>query len=104
VARSRSRVPLRTLVDGFDNARLRFETVAGGADVDAKFVALFEVVAWGGAIWDWFDKRSKGKTVPPEALACGSSATASCTTVQRLSFRRRFSGRNPSSCGQPAGH
>lgn len=66
--RPRARVPLRTLVDGFDNARLRFEAVAGGADADAKFAALFEVVAWGGAIWDWFDKRSSA-AVPPEALA-----------------------------------
>jgi hypothetical protein len=73
MARPRTRVPLRTLVDGFDNARLRFETVAGGADADAKFIALFEVVAWGGALYDWFKKREKrSKTkrgIPPDALA-----------------------------------
>jgi hypothetical protein len=39
MAPTRTRVPLRTLVDGFDNARLRFEAVAGGADDDAKFIA-----------------------------------------------------------------
>jgi hypothetical protein len=26
-------------------------------------------VAWGGALYDWFKKRSKAASIPPEALA-----------------------------------
>jgi len=65
-ARPRNRVPLRTLVNGFEGARDRFEAAVGGADRDVIFVTLFEVVAWTGAIADWFRKRSRAKTVPPE--------------------------------------
>src|SRR5438132_1451198 len=64
---SRSRVPLRILVEGFEAARARFSVAAGSGDADRAFIALFDVVAWAGANGDWLLKRSKakGRTNPP---------------------------------------
>src|SRR2546428_4540020 len=67
---SRSRVPLRTLADGFEAARARFQLAAGSADRDGAFIALFDVVAWAGAIGDWLKDSSKATnpTIPPLLL------------------------------------
>jgi hypothetical protein len=61
---SRSRVPLRTLIVGFEESRRRFDTITGGASSDEVFVALFDVVAWAGAICDWYSHPSRKRKVP----------------------------------------
>jgi len=63
---TRNRVPLRTLVAGFEVARERFDTAATRSDADVTFAALFEVVAWAGAVADWYRKRSRTKRVPDD--------------------------------------
>lgn len=57
--KSRSRVPLRTLIGGFEESRRRFDTITGSAMRDDVFVALFDVVAWAGAICDWYSQPSR---------------------------------------------
>ena len=59
MARARTRVPRRTLVEGFEASRVRLNTAIGRSDPDDAFIALFEVVAWAGAIGDWFQNRRR---------------------------------------------
>lgn len=50
---------------GFESARARFTEAAGTGDRDGAFIALFDVVAWGGATGDWLLKRSAAKKNEP---------------------------------------
>jgi hypothetical protein len=66
-----SRVTFGTLVDGFEQARGKFNNAANQNELDEKavFFALFEVVAWAGATGDWLLKsqrrRNKARPNPP---------------------------------------
>jgi hypothetical protein len=52
------------LIDGFEAAHTRLRPVAWQGDADAAFIALFEVVAWAGAIRDWWRVRGRSRVVP----------------------------------------
>jgi hypothetical protein len=45
------------LIDGFQAAYKRLTPIAWQGDQDEAFIALFEVVAWSGAIRDWSKAR-----------------------------------------------
>jgi hypothetical protein len=55
---------MTVLTRGFNAARARFEALAGQDDADEAFIALFDAVAWSGAICDRL--RDEQKSVPAE--------------------------------------
>jgi hypothetical protein len=59
-----SAVDSKMLVTGFEAARARFLAAASDVDAEHGFHALFEVVAWGGAVLDRREKVEKKPLCP----------------------------------------